>query len=203
MIYYELQIRIRLSTVHIYDLYHMHIISLSSYNGYKLNSLLTCFQQGFIAQLVQHRYRRGHGSESHWSLRYFFLGFLCNCWSWFITAKITFTSILQNIIKQSLICHVTRWCLPVYPDPYLFLFKYWAVLLQRKLFQNACQTIWKNANISYQVSTCNKYLFRAVPITPVTAELTGCYGWCKSPLYIVLSAFLQIVTGVHTQVTAD
>ena len=33
-----------LSAVHICDLYHIHIIPLSSYNGYKLNSLLTCFQ---------------------------------------------------------------------------------------------------------------------------------------------------------------
>ena len=32
----------------------MHIISFSSYNGYKLNLLLTCFQLGFIAQLVGH-----------------------------------------------------------------------------------------------------------------------------------------------------
>ena len=32
----------------------MHIISLSSYNGHKLNSLLTCFQKGFIAQLLEH-----------------------------------------------------------------------------------------------------------------------------------------------------
>ena len=36
-------------------------------------------------------------------------------------------------------------------------------------------------------------------VTPVTAELSGCYGCCKSPLYI-LSVYLQIVTGVHTQV---
>ena len=27
---------------------------LSSYNGHKLNSLLTCFQRGFIAQMVEH-----------------------------------------------------------------------------------------------------------------------------------------------------
>ena len=43
------------SAVYNYDLYHMHIISLSLYNGYKLNSHLTCFQRGFIAQLVEHR----------------------------------------------------------------------------------------------------------------------------------------------------
>ena len=30
-----------------------HLISLSSYDGYKLNLLLACFQQGFIAQLVE------------------------------------------------------------------------------------------------------------------------------------------------------
>ena len=55
-------------------------MSFSSYNGYKLNSHLTCFQQGFITQLVEasHRYRGGHGFESPWSL-IFFLGFLCNC----------------------------------------------------------------------------------------------------------------------------
>ena len=34
-----------------------------------------------------------HGSESHWSLR-IFLGFICNCLSYFTTAKITFTCIL-------------------------------------------------------------------------------------------------------------
>ena len=33
----------------------MHFISFSSYNGYKLNSHLTCFRRGFIAQLVEHR----------------------------------------------------------------------------------------------------------------------------------------------------
>ena len=32
----------------------MKITSFSSYNGYKLNSHLTCFQWGFIAQSVEH-----------------------------------------------------------------------------------------------------------------------------------------------------
>ena len=41
----------RKSTVHTYDLYQIHI-SLSSHNRYKLNSLLTYYQQGFIAQLL-------------------------------------------------------------------------------------------------------------------------------------------------------
>ena len=44
-----------LSAVHSYDLYHIHITSFSSYNGYKLNSNLTCFQRGFIAQSVENR----------------------------------------------------------------------------------------------------------------------------------------------------
>ena len=45
-----------LSAVHTYDLSHKHIISFSSYNGYKLKSLLTCFQRRFIhvAQLAEH-----------------------------------------------------------------------------------------------------------------------------------------------------
>ena len=52
------------------------------------------------------------------------------------------------------------------------------------------------------VSSCLSGLsLRAV--TPVTAELSGCYRCCKSPLYIVLSVYSQIVTGVHTQVRAD
>ena len=44
-----------LSAVHSYDLYHIHSMPFSSYNRYKLNSHLTCFRQGFIAQLVEHR----------------------------------------------------------------------------------------------------------------------------------------------------
>ena len=35
--------------------YTVRIMSFSSYNRYKLNSHLTCFQRGFIAQLVEHR----------------------------------------------------------------------------------------------------------------------------------------------------
>ena len=39
-----------------YDLYHnIQLTSLSSYNGYKWNSHLTCFPRGFIAQSVEHR----------------------------------------------------------------------------------------------------------------------------------------------------
>ena len=34
--------------------YHIHFTSFSSYNGYKLNSYLTCFRWVFIAQLVEH-----------------------------------------------------------------------------------------------------------------------------------------------------
>ena len=87
-----------LSAVHSHDLYYIQIVSFSSYNGYKLNSAhLTCFQRrGFITQLVEHRTGIAEimcskppveGSE-------FFLGFLCNCLSCFIIARITFTSIL-------------------------------------------------------------------------------------------------------------
>ena len=63
-----------ISAVHSYDLYHIHIMSFSSYNGYKLNSHLTCFQGGFIAQSVEHHTGIAeviHGFESRWSLRIF------------------------------------------------------------------------------------------------------------------------------------
>ena len=54
----------------------IHIISLSSYNGYKLNSLLTCFQRGFIAQLVEHRTGIAEVMGSNpVEASYFFLGF--------------------------------------------------------------------------------------------------------------------------------
>ena len=43
-----------LSTVHSYNLHHIHFTSFSSYNRYKLNLHLTCFRRGFIAQSVEH-----------------------------------------------------------------------------------------------------------------------------------------------------
>ena len=73
--------------------------SFSSCNDHKLNSHLTCFQRGFIlqlhtvAQLVEHC----TGIVKVMGLNpvgasEFFLGFLCNCLSYFTTAKITFSS---------------------------------------------------------------------------------------------------------------
>ena len=59
-----------LYAVHIYDLYHTHIISLPSYNGLELNLHLTCFQRGFIAQLLEHRTSIAE-VKSCWSLRFF------------------------------------------------------------------------------------------------------------------------------------
>ena len=47
---------------------------------------------------ASNRYRRGHGFESHWSLRFIFLGFICNCLGYFITVKITFTCIHSSVI---------------------------------------------------------------------------------------------------------
>ena len=73
----------------------MHIISLSSYNGHKLNSLLTYFQKGFIAQSVEQCTGIVEVMGSNLiKASDFFLGFLCNCLSCFTNAKITFTSIL-------------------------------------------------------------------------------------------------------------
>ena len=46
-----------------------------------------------IAHRASHRYRGGHGSNPV-EASDFFLGFVCNCLSYFTTARITFTSIL-------------------------------------------------------------------------------------------------------------
>ena len=103
-----------LSVVHIYDLYHMHTISLSSYDEYKLNSLLTCFQRGFIAPLVEHRTGIAEVMGSNpVEASDFFLGFICNCLSYFITARITFTCILypQFIYVIHIICTSSQWVL--------------------------------------------------------------------------------------------
>ena len=89
-----------LSTVQWTDLYHIHIMSFSSYNRYKLNSHLTCFQRAGLHNSVgraSHWYRGGHGFESRWSLR-FFLGshnqlslgllFWSKGYRWFVVATI-------------------------------------------------------------------------------------------------------------------
>ena len=95
-----------LSAVRTCDLWHIHI-SLSSYNGYKLNSLLTYYQQGFIAQLLEHRI----GIAEVMGSNPVFLGFLCNCFSCFITARITFTSVLcsQYIMWSISYTHLTMY----------------------------------------------------------------------------------------------
>ena len=68
-----------------------HYKSISWYN-----SLLTCSQQGFISQLVEHctGIARGQWFESYWSPRIFFWAWFWNCLSYFTTAKIALTSIL-------------------------------------------------------------------------------------------------------------
>ena len=66
-----------------------------SYNGYKLNSHLTCFQRGFKAQLVEHSTSIAELMGSNpIEASDFFLGFVYNCLSCFTTATITFTYIL-------------------------------------------------------------------------------------------------------------
>ena len=71
--------------------------SHSSYNGYKFNSLLTCFRRGFIAQLVEHHTGIAEVMGSNpVEASELFLGFLCNCLSRFRTARITLASTLEN-----------------------------------------------------------------------------------------------------------
>ena len=69
-----------LSTVHSYDLYHIHRHCDTSCAN-RLNSHLTCFQWGFIAQLVGVMGSNPVGASE------FFLGFISNCLSYFTTAK--------------------------------------------------------------------------------------------------------------------
>ena len=88
------------------DLYHIHIMSFSSYNGYKLNSHLTCFEQGFIAQLVECCTAAVVGSNPVGASE-FFLGSICNCLTYFITARITFNC-SSNIITVEPAVH--RFC---------------------------------------------------------------------------------------------
>ena len=76
----------------LYNLYHIHFTSFTSYNGDNLNSQLTCFRRGFIAQSVEHRTGIAEVMGSNpVGASEFFLGFLCNFLSYFTTAKITFT----------------------------------------------------------------------------------------------------------------
>ena len=72
-----------------------------SYNRYKLNSLMTYFQTGFIAQLVENRTGITEVMCVWIPLKpYNFFGLsleLCNCFSCFTTARITFTRILFRV----------------------------------------------------------------------------------------------------------
>ena len=64
-------------------LYHLQTISISSYNGYKLNALLTYYERGFIAQSVEHRNGIAEVMGSNpVGPSEFFLAFICNCLSY-------------------------------------------------------------------------------------------------------------------------
>ena len=89
----------------IYDIYDMHSTPFSSYNGYKLNSHLICLRRGFIAQSVEHRTSTAEVMGSNpVEASEFFLGFICNCLSYFTTAKVTFTSIKYRCLNRFLTC---------------------------------------------------------------------------------------------------
>ena len=93
-----------LSAVHIYDLYHIHITSLSSYNGYKLNSLLTCFQQGFIPQLVEHCTSIVEVMDP-FGVSELFFGLSLQLLKLLRNGKITFTSTIFSLCYFKLPCH--------------------------------------------------------------------------------------------------
>ena len=84
-------------------------MSFSSYNGYKLNSHLTCFPWG--AQLVEHCTSIAEIMGSNPSgASEFFLGFLCNCLSDFITARITFTCSFMLLFTKR---EIVQWMRPL------------------------------------------------------------------------------------------
>ena len=80
-----------LSAIHSYDIYCIHITPFSSYNGYKLNSHLTCFR--FITQSVD----RAMGSNPIGASD-FYLEFICNCLS-YITSQLQRSRLLLVVVK--------------------------------------------------------------------------------------------------------
>ena len=75
----------------------------------------------------------------------------------------------------------------------------------RNIIGTARQVLYRQ-NILLEITfSCPGLPLRAVTRNTliVTAELSGCYWCCSSLLYIVLSVYSQIVTGVRTQVMAD
>ena len=83
-----------------------YLASINKYSS-KLNSLLTYYQQAFIAQLVgcPTSIMEVMGSNLIEASE-FFLGFLFNRFSCFITARITFTSILY----PHCVVYIQVWC---------------------------------------------------------------------------------------------
>ena len=97
------------SAYYIYDLYHINIISLSSYNGYKLNSLFTYYQQGFITQSVEHRTSIAEVMGSNpieaqnffWAFFLQLLKLLPNCEDHFeLYSSLCWTSVARNLFSQ-------------------------------------------------------------------------------------------------------
>ena len=137
----------------------MHNISLSSYDGYKLNSHLTCFQRGFRAQLIE---RIAPVSRTSWvriplKPQKFFLGLLCNCLSCFTTAedrfhlyRITCLYSLGNW-SQKLPTHLSHISFPRIPGNSRTCIRH--VRKKQRTFLHFCTLRWntesaKNNNVS-------------------------------------------------------
>ena len=90
----------------IFIIYYTHWFS--SYNTYILNSHLTCFRRSFIAQSVEHctGIAEVMGSNPVGASE-FFLGFICNSLSYFMTARITCTCTQMNFqVSSSIFCFI-------------------------------------------------------------------------------------------------
>ena len=86
-----------LDIISIFSTAHKEYKSFSSHNRYTvLNSCLTCFKQGFIAQSVEHctgiTGLHRIGASEFWG------GFICNCLSYFITTMFTFTCVVVVVV---------------------------------------------------------------------------------------------------------
>ena len=70
---------------------------------------MTCYQRGFIAQLVEHCTGIMEVMGSNFiGASAFFLGFICNCLSYFTTAKISYTSTFPSCNASLILFRLKR-----------------------------------------------------------------------------------------------
>ena len=106
--------------------HHIHFTSFSSYNDYKLNLYLTCFQWGFIAQLVEHRtgITEVMGSNPIGASE-FFLGFICNWLNVLRNCKDHFHLYSLSSVHSNDLYHILIYIISPSPSPSPSPSKFW------------------------------------------------------------------------------